>query len=140
MGHDKAILEKLRRAQKHGLLDTLAIAYTHFDGTDLLAKMPVTPRVHQPMGLLHGGATVALGETLGSSLSAISVDTAQYRVMGIEIAANHIHSLRTGYVIGKACFIHKGRTTHLIEITVRDESKRLISRIKMTNIILPIEK
>ncbi len=140
MASDRAILKKLKRAQKYGLLNTLSIAYTHFDGTYLIAKMPVTPRVHQPMGLLHGGATVALGETLGSSLSAISVDTTRYRVMGIEIAANHICSLRTGYAIGKASFIHKGRATHLVEITVCDEREKRISQIKMTNVILPIEK
>lgn len=133
------MLEAMNRIRSRTLMGTLEINYTGFDGKCLSASMPVTPRVHQPMGLLHGGATVALGETLGSSLSGLFVDMDKYRVMGMEIAANHLRQLRSGYVFGTASFVHKGRMTHLVEIAVRDESQRLISRIKMTNIILPVE-
>ena len=96
----EAMLEAMKRLEAHTLMGTLRIAFTGFDGTHLRAQMHVTPRVRQPMGLLHGGATVALGETLSSALSTLFVDGDQYRVMSMEIAANHLHPVRTGCVFG----------------------------------------
>ncbi len=118
------------------LMETLEIKYTDV-GTDfLVATMPVNPRVHQPMGLLHGGATVALAESVGSTASHLFVDNEKYEVRGIEISANHIRSKKEGLVTATARVLHKGKRTHLWEIRIEDEEKRLISLCKLTNIVL----
>jgi 1,4-dihydroxy-2-naphthoyl-CoA hydrolase len=121
---------------KNTLMQTLEIEYIEF-GTDyLVAKMPVNSRVHQPMGLLHGGATVALAESVGSAASMLFVDATKYEVRGIEISANHLKSIRDGWVFAKAIIIHKGKSIHLWEIKVTNENGDLISLCKLTNMIL----
>jgi uncharacterized protein (TIGR00369 family) len=99
--------------------------------------MPVNSKVHQPIGLLHGGASVALAESVGSFASALSVDLDKFEVRGIEISANHLKSIKEGIVTATARPIHKGKTTHLWEIRIVDEQQNLISLCKLTNIILP---
>jgi uncharacterized protein (TIGR00369 family) len=89
------------------------------------------------MGLLHGGATVALAESVGSMASHLFVDTTKFEVRGIEINANHLKSKKEGVISATARIIHKGRTTHLWEIRIVDEEEKLISICKLTNIILP---
>ncbi|MFT7331483.1 MAG: 1,4-dihydroxy-2-naphthoyl-CoA hydrolase [Roseivirga sp.] len=122
---------------KNTLMETLQIKFTEIGEDFLVAQMPVNSRVHQPMGLLHGGATVALAESVGSSASAMSVDLEKFSVKGIEISANHLKSVEEGIVTGTARIIHKGRTTHLWEIKVTDEQDNLVSICKLTNIVLP---
>jgi uncharacterized protein (TIGR00369 family) len=100
------------------------------------AKMPVNSRVHQPYGILHGGATAALAETVGSCASALFVDTKTKIIKGIELSINHLKSKKEGVVFGVAKAIHKGRTTHLWEIRIIDENDELISICKLTNIVL----
>jgi uncharacterized protein (TIGR00369 family) len=87
------------------------------------------------MGLLHGGATVALAESVGSAASRMVIDINQH-VKGIEIAANHLKSTKDGFVYATAKLIHKGRTTHLWEIRVTDDANQLISLCKLTNLVL----
>jgi 1,4-dihydroxy-2-naphthoyl-CoA hydrolase len=118
-------------------METLQIKFTEIGEDFLVAQMPVNSRVHQPMGLLHGGATVALAESVGSSASAMSVDLEKFSVKGIEISANHLKSVQEGIITGTARIIHKGRTTHLWEIKVTDEQDNLVSICKLTNIVLP---
>jgi len=101
-----------------------------------MAKMPVNPKVHQPYGILHGGATAALAETVGSCASALFIDTKSKIVKGIELSINHLKSKKEGTVFGIAKPIHKGRTTHLWEIRIEDEAQNLISLCKLTNIVL----
>lgn len=135
------LLEHLNKdIAKNTLMETLSIRYVDIGEDFLAAQMPVTPKVHQPMGLLHGGATVALAESVGSYASAISVDIEKYEVRGIEISANHLKSKKDGIVTATARPIHKGRTTHLWEIRITDEDNNLISLCKLTNIILPKRK
>ena len=122
---------------KNTLMETLQIKFTEIGEDFLVAQMPVNSRVHQPMGLLHGGATVALAESVGSSASAMSVDLEKFSVKGIEISANHLKSVEEGIVTGTARIVHKGRTTHLWEIKVTDEQDNLVSICKLTNIVLP---
>ncbi|MFB0938905.1 MAG: PaaI family thioesterase [Urechidicola sp.] len=122
---------------KNTLMETLQIKFTEIGEDFLVAQMPVNSRVHQPMGLLHGGATVALAESVGSSASAMSVDLEKFSVKGIEISANHLKSVQEGIITGTARIIHKGRTTHLWEIKVTDEQDNLVSICKLTNIVLP---
>jgi uncharacterized protein (TIGR00369 family) len=99
--------------------------------------MPVNSRVHQPDGVLHGGATAALAESLGSVAAHIFIDTDEFFVRGIEITANHLKSVKDGYVYAKATFLHKGRTTQLLDIRVTDEADNLISICKLSTISLP---
>jgi 1,4-dihydroxy-2-naphthoyl-CoA hydrolase len=122
---------------KNTLMETLQIKFTEIGEDFLVAQMPVNSRVHQPMGLLHGGATVALAESVGSSASAMSVDLEKFSVKGIEISANHLKSVQEGIITATARIIHKGRTTHLWEIKVTDEQDNLVSICKLTNIVLP---
>jgi len=118
------------------LMGTLEIEYIDAGEDFLTAKMPVNERVHQPMGLLHGGATVALAESVGSAASLLLVDFDKFEVRGIEISANHLKSKRSGTVFCTAKIIHKGRSLHLWEIRIVDENDQLISLCKLTNMVL----
>lgn len=138
MAFDKdEALEMCRRMSQNTLMQTLEIEFTDAGEGFLEAKMPVNPKVHQPMGLLHGGATVALAESVGSAASLLFINTELQEVRGIEIAANHLRSKRDGVVTGTARIIHQGRSLHLWEIKVTDEQGRLISICKITNMVLP---
>lgn len=130
-------LQFSKKLSENTLMETLNIEYIEVGDDYLIAKMPVNSRVHQPMGLLHGGATVALAESVGSAASLLFIDTDKFEVRGIEISANHVKSKREGTVYAKAKIIHKGRTIHLWEIRVTDEEDSLISLCKLTNIVLP---
>ncbi len=121
---------------KNTLLETLQIKFVKAEGKTLTASMPVSTEVHQPMGLLHGGATAALAESVGSTASHIFVDIETQEVRGIELSINHLRSKKNGMIYATAKPIHIGRTTHLWEIIVVDESERLIAHAKLTNIVL----
>ncbi len=122
---------------KNTLMETLDIEYIDAGEDFLTAKMPVNYRVHQPMGLLHGGATVALAESVGSAASLMFINPQKQEVRGIEISANHLRSKKEGIVFATAKIIHQGRSIHLWEIRIVDENDRLISLCKLTNMILP---
>ncbi|NOQ91138.1 MAG: hotdog fold thioesterase [Flavobacteriaceae bacterium] len=134
--NNKEILNKLNSMTKNTLMETLKIQYTEIGDDYLVATMPVNTSVHQPMGLLHGGATVALAESVGSTASHLFVDSEKVEVRGIEITANHLRSKREGVVTATAKIIHKGKITHLWEIKIVDETGKMISICKLTNIIL----
>ncbi|WP_366183990.1 hotdog fold thioesterase [Flavobacterium ovatum] len=121
---------------KNTLMETLGIEYVDVAEGFLVARMFVDSRVHQPMGLLHGGASVALAESVGSTASHLFINTKEQEVRGIEISANHLKSIREGFVYGTARIIHRGRTIHLWEIKITDESGNLISLCKLSNIVL----
>lgn len=122
---------------KNTLMETLEIKYIDAGEDFLVATMPVNSRVHQPMGLLHGGATVALAESVGSAASIMFVNPEKSEVRGIEISANHLKSKKEGMVTATAKIIHKGASIHLWEIKIVDENEKLISLCKLTNMILP---
>ena len=125
---------------KNTLMETLNIEIIDAGDDFLVAKMPVNSRVHQPDGVLHGGATVALAESVGSFAAHIFLNTNDYFIRGIEISSNHIKSVREGYVYAKATFIHKGKTTQLFDIRITDEADNLVSVCKLTTIALPKTK
>lgn len=135
--HKDKILEVCNNSSKNTLMETLGIKYVDMGEDFLVAKMPVTPSVHQPDGVLHGGATVALAESVGSMASYIFLNAAEYFVRGIEISANHVKSVKDGFVFAKASFIHKGRTTQVWDIRITNEDDQLISVCKLTTISLP---
>ena len=130
------ILQELNAIVPGTLMETLAIRYTDIGDNYLVATMPVTSKVHQPAGLLHGGATVALAESVGSTASHFFIDSSKEEIRGLEITANHLRSVREGMVTATARPIHKGRTTHLWEVRIVDENEKLISICKLTTIVL----
>ena len=136
----KDILSRLNQASKNTLNETLDIVYTDVSDDFLSATMPVTSRVHQPYGILHGGASCVLAETLGSCLSLIHVDPAKYVPVGTNINSNHLRAKRDGVITGKATFIRKGNTMHVSQIEIRDEKGHLINHTTMTNNIIPVGK
>lgn len=138
MAFDKEkALEMCNKFCRNTLMDTLEIVYTDAGEGFLEAKMPVNPRVHQPMGLLHGGATVALAESVGSAASLLFINPEVQEVRGVEISANHLRSKRDGIVTGTALIVHQGRSIHLWEIKITDEAGKLISLCKLTTMVLP---
>ena len=134
------MLEMCKKFSENTLMQTLNITYTDAGEDFLTATMPVTPTVHQPMGVLHGGATVALAESVGSAASMLFIDNAKSEVRGIEISANHVKSKRDGVVTATAKILHKGASIHLWEIRITDENNSLISICKLTNMILSKRK
>jgi len=134
------ILAQANQVCKNTLMETLNIEFIDFGDNSIVARMPVNSRVYQPDGVLHGGATVALAESVGSFAAHIFTNLQEYFLRGIEINANHIKSVSDGYVYAKAVFIHKGKTTQLLEIKITDENNNLISLCKLTTISLPIKK
>ena len=131
------VLKLCNEWSKNTLMQTLEIEYIDAGEDFLTAKMPVNPRVHQPMGLLHGGASAALAESVGSAASIIFINSEKQEVRGIELSANHLRAKREGEIFATAKIIHKGRSIHLWEIRINDENGKLISLCKLTNMILP---
>ena len=137
MENKEQILEKLNTWGVETLGKTLDIIFTDVTDDSLSATMPVSPKVHQPYGILHGGASCVLAETLGSSLSVLHVDTEKFAPVGTNINSNHLRSVNKGIVTGIARFIRKGNTMHVSEIEIRDEKGTLINHTTMTNNIIP---
>ncbi|MBT8316070.1 MAG: PaaI family thioesterase [Lutibacter sp.] len=136
MGKKEAILESLNAMCKNTLMETLIIKYIDLGEDYLVASMPVNSRVHQPDGILNGGATMALAESVGSPTSLLAIDMDKFSVRGIEFSANHLRSAKSGIITATGRIIHKGKTIHLVEIKVEDERGRVISICKLTNYIL----
>ncbi|GAA4114820.1 PaaI family thioesterase [Aquimarina addita] len=134
------ILRMCNTMCKNTLMQTLEIFFCEVGADYLVAKMPVTPRVHQPDGVLHGGAMVALAESVGSAASYVFLDVKEFYIRGIEISANHVKSIKEGFVYARAEIVHKGRTTQLWDIKIRDEKGALISIVKLTTMALPKSK
>ena len=122
------------------MVSNLGIEFTEIGDDFLIAKMPVDERTFQPMGLLHGGANVALAETLGSVGTFSIIDGKKHYGVCIEINANHIGSVMQGFVFGTAKLVHQGRTTHIWNIEIRDEKHKLISTSRMTMMIIERKK
>lgn len=122
---------------KNTLMETLDIEFVDVGENFLVAKMPVNSKVHQPDGVLHGGASVALAESVGSAASYVFLDGQKVFVRGIETSVNHIKSISEGEVFARATILHKGRTTQLWDIRITDKEGNLISICKLTTIALP---
>ncbi|WP_294243147.1 PaaI family thioesterase [uncultured Chryseobacterium sp.] len=132
------ILAFINRWGDETFAKTLEIEFTDIDleNETLTATMPVLPRIHQPFGIMHGGASCVLAETMGSSLSNIFIDGEKYYGVGTNINTNHLRSKKDGMVTAVARFIRKGRSMHVSEIEIRDEKGQLISHTTMTNAII----
>jgi 1,4-dihydroxy-2-naphthoyl-CoA hydrolase len=126
------ILALCNASSKNTLMETLNIEYVDVGEDFIVARMPVTPEVHQPDGVLHGGATAALAESIGSVAVFVFSKEPDAVVRGIEISANHLKSVSSGYVYATARPVHLGRTIQLWEIRVTNEAEELISICKLT--------
>ncbi len=130
------ILQQINDMCADTLMAHLGIVYTNLGDNFLEAEMEVCSKHYQPMKILHGGATLALIESVGSALSVLNIDLAKYQVKGMEINANHLRSVSHGKIIAKAKFIHQGKTSHVVEVKVTDTHNRLISISRITNAIV----
>ena len=118
----------------------LNIEFTNIGNDYLEAKMPVNHKTTQPMGILHGGASVALAESIGSVGSNLLIDTKLESAVGLSINANHVGSATNGCVYGKGILIHKGKSTHVWSIEIKEQDERLISICRLTVMIIKKNK
>ena len=114
----------------------IGIEFTELGADCIRARMPVYNRTRQPFGILHGGASVALAETLGSTGAGLVIDRSKYRCVGQEINANHVRAARDGFVIGTARPLHIGKRSHVWDIRITDEQDRLVCISRITMAIL----
>jgi 1,4-dihydroxy-2-naphthoyl-CoA hydrolase len=112
--------------------DVLGIVYTEVGDDFLVAKMPVDERTIQPAGILHGGASCVLAESIGSCAANFCIDRSKYRAVGLDIHTTHIRSVSSGYVIGTAKPVHLGRSTQVWEIRIENEGGKLVSITRLT--------
>lgn len=119
-----------------GLARHLGMEFTEIGADFLRGRMPVEDRNHQPDGILHGGASVALAETLGSYAAGMVVDRSKYRCVGQEINANHLRGIASGFVIGTARPVHLGRRSQVWEIRITDEKDKLVCISRLTMAVL----
>jgi len=135
----RVVLERLNATNGNTLMEHIGMVYTDVDDDFLEASMPVEPRVHQPMGILHGGATAALAESVASAASALRIDLSKQFAVGMELSINHLKSVRSGQITARAEPIHLGRSTHLWDIRIRDESGRQIAVSRLSMMVLTRE-
>jgi 1,4-dihydroxy-2-naphthoyl-CoA hydrolase len=134
-------LESLNDWSKGNLLEHLGIEFIEITSTTLKAKMPVDHRTKQPFGLLHGGASVVLAESLGSVASTLAVEDPLTQIaVGVEINANHLKSVKEGFVTGTCTPLRIGRTLHVYDIKIHDEQENLVCVSRLTVAILPTKK
>lgn len=131
-------LERLNAAQKNTIGELLDIRFESFDAQSLTASMAVDARTHQPFGLLHGGASVVLAESLGSMASFLCIDTERFYCVGLEVNANHLRGLRSGRVTGVARAVHIGRTTHVWDIRLQGDDGKPSCISRLTVAVVPL--
>ncbi len=138
--HRQPNLEELHSTRKNTITELLDIRFETFDDASITASMPVDARTHQPYGLLHGGASVVLAETLGSMASYHCIDSSKFYCVGLEVNANHLRGLRSGRVTGVCRPVHLGRSTHVWDIRLSGEDGKLSCISRLTVAIVPLEK
>ena len=130
-------LSRLQFADIDTITKHLGIEFTEAGEGYLTARMPVDGRTHQPFGILHGGASVVLAESLGSVASWMLLDDpTKQRAVGLEVNANHLRAVRSGWVYGRCTPIHTGRTTHVWDIRITDEQEKLVCISRLTVAII----
>ena len=134
--HGEVDVQLAQERCKETMVDYLGVIFTEVGDDYMMARMPVDHRTKQPLGIMHGGASCFLAETIGSTAGNFCVDPKQQYCVGLDINTNHIKSIREGFVIGKARPYHLGRSTQVWDIEIRDESERLISVNRLTLAVL----
>ena len=130
---------KLLARRDRGIEPVLGIEFLSFECDKVVAKLPVDERTRQPFGLLHGGASVVLAESIASIGAWLNVDESKFAVVGIEINANHMRAMRSGFVTGTGKPLHKGRTTHVWEIGIANDHDQLVCISRCTLAVVPLE-
>lgn len=128
-------LDSLNNDFPDGAAANSGIEYTDFDDNTITARMPVDARTRQPYGILHGGASCLLAETVGSHAASLCIDMDKQYCVGLEINANHIRSVSEGFVYGTAKPIHLGRSTHVWEIMIRDDAGKTVCISRLTMMV-----
>lgn len=131
-------IEQLNAAARNTISEVLDIRFESFDDESLTASMVVDHRTHQPFGLLHGGASVVLAETVGSMAAYLCVDTSKFYCVGLEINANHLRGVRSGRVTATARMIHLGRTTQVWDIRLSNDEGKVSCVSRLTMAVVPL--
>jgi 1,4-dihydroxy-2-naphthoyl-CoA hydrolase len=129
-------IEQINAMNRNTVMEVLGIEYTALGDGFIHGKMPVDARHHQPMGILHGGVTAVLAETLGSVGSHLIAQTEGKAAVGLEISVNHLKSMSSGTLFGYAKIIHQGKRTHLWQIDLKNESDQMIAIAKLSVMII----
>jgi 1,4-dihydroxy-2-naphthoyl-CoA hydrolase len=129
-------LEEINGICKNTFVEYLGIEFLDFGDDFVEARMPVDGNKLQPMGFLHGGVSLALAETVGSAGSILLVDEKKYDVLGLQVTGNHLATMSEGYLIARGEIVHKGQSTHVWDVKISTESGKLISVVRVTNIII----
>lgn len=133
-------LKQLNEICRNTLVENLGMEFTAVGEGWLEARMPIDHRTCRPDGALHGGANMALAETVGGALSSVSQpEGQQFNVFGIEVNGNHMKQAKGSYVMGRGQFIHRGRRTHVVNVEIRDEFGTLVTVNRVTNIVVDKE-
>jgi 1,4-dihydroxy-2-naphthoyl-CoA hydrolase len=135
--HKDLTIDQFKGIGTNTMATHIGIEWVELGDDFLKAKMPVDHRTNQPYGLLHGGASCVLSETIGSMASAMIIDHTKFICVGLEINANHIRSAREGYVTGIGKPLHLGRNTHVWDIKITDEANKLVCVSRLTVAIIP---
>ena len=138
--HAPVDLAAVNALSRDTVIAQLGIEFTAAGDDWLEATMPVDARTHQPYGLLHGGASVVLAETLGSTAGNLTVDPAQWMCVGVEVNANHLRGVTQGQVTGRATAVHVGRTTQVWQIDIHDDQGRKVCVSRLTLAVVPMRK
>ncbi|MEX5558522.1 hotdog fold thioesterase [Pseudomonas rhodesiae] len=131
-------IEHLNASQKNTIGELLDIRFESFDDESLTASMVVDARTHQPFGLLHGGASVVLAESIGSMAAYLCVDTSKYYCVGLEVNANHLRGVRSGRVTAVARAVHIGRSTQVWDIRLSNEEGKATCISRLTMAVVPL--
>jgi len=129
-------IEEINQFCNNTLITTLGIVFVECTENRVIATMPVNSNTHQPLGFLHGGASLALAETVGTAGSLFNIDTEKYLAFGMSVTGNHVASIREGVVTATATVVHRGRTSHVWDVEIKDETGKLISVARVTNAIV----
>lgn len=129
--------EQLNQESANTISQHIGIEFTEVGEDFVAAKMPVDARTHQPFGLLHGGASVVLAETLGSVGANLAIDQSKFYCVGLDINSNHLRGVREGFVYGKATPLHVGRSTQVWQIKIHSEAGKLINISRLTVAVVP---
>jgi uncharacterized protein (TIGR00369 family) len=129
-------IEAINRYCKDTFIDYLDIEFLDCGKDFITARMPIGKNKLQPMGQLHGGASLALAESVASAGSFLLVDEAKYDVLGLQVTGNHVSTISSGTVVARAEIVHKGNVTHIWDVKISDEDGKLVSVARVTNIII----
>lgn len=139
MGRNQELRDALRVQATRNLASTIGIVIVEYSDERVVATMPVDDRTRQPFGILHGGASLVLAETIASIGGALNVDLERFSVVGLEINANHIRAKKDGVVTGTGVPLHKGRSTQVWDVRIVDEEQKPVCISRCTLAVVPIE-